>query len=639
MPATARRSRTCTPAAWAALVALTMLAAQPSAVRAQGELAVTVQYPPAGAAVTATDSTFVFGRVDGAGGEDVSLTVNGAPIPVHAGGGWIAFVPLEPDSFTFEVTAVSDGRRAETRRTVWVPRSLLEPPTGDTLGYRPETIEPRGPLELYAGDTVQVSVVAAPDMEIRARLGDATVRLVPELPDVSNAGRLVFDFGELPETHWTAAPPPATAGPWRRYAGDLYLTYSGDEGDSLRLEFTRAGEETRTSAAAAISFLDPTVVRTAALDDDTTGTGRTDHRVIARHGPGMGYYLFLPNGTRAATGRRSGDWRELALGPGTRAWAPLAETFPIAAARPGSRVTVIRSRLAEGWSEIVVPTTDRLPFRIVQELEPVRYTIRVFGAVADVDYVHRAFDDRLLESVVWSQPEDGVLEIEVALAAERAWGYRAYWEGSHLVIGFRHPPPALSDRRFRSPLHGVRVIVDPGHNPDTGAVGPTGLEEREANLGIALELARILERRGADVVLTRASADSALGLYDRTNLAIAAGGDLFVSIHNNALPDGVNPLLNNGTSVLYYHPQSRELAEAIQAELLPRTGLADRGVWHQNVAVLRMNEMPAVLVESVFMMIPEQEAALRTPEFRRRIAEGVAEGIERYLGGRIREAR
>jgi len=133
------------------------------------------------------------------------------------------------------------------------------------------------------------------------------------------------------------------------------------------------------------------------------------------------------------------------------------------------------------------------------------------------------------------------------------------------------------------------------------------------------------------VTLTRATPDSALGLYPRTDVAIAAGGELFVSIHNNALPDGVNPFLNNGTSVLYYHPQSRELAEAIQAELLPRTELPDRGVWHQNVAVLRMNEMPAVLVEAAFMMIPEQEAGLRTPEFRRRIAEGVAAGIERYL--------
>jgi len=184
MPVTERGSRTHARAAWAAFAALTVLVALPGAARAQGGLAVTVQYPPAGAAITASDSTFVFGRVEGSGGEDVSLTVNGAPVPVHTGGGWLAFVPLEPDSFTFEVAAVSGARRAETRRTVWVPRSLLDAPTGDTLGYRPETILPRGPLELYAGDTVQVSVVAAPDMEIRARLGDASVRLVPELPDV-----------------------------------------------------------------------------------------------------------------------------------------------------------------------------------------------------------------------------------------------------------------------------------------------------------------------------------------------------------------------------------------------------------------------------------------------------------------------
>jgi N-acetylmuramoyl-L-alanine amidase len=382
---------------------------------------------------------------------------------------------------------------------------------------------------------------------------------------------------------------------------------------------------------AEISFLDPTRVRTAVLHDDTAGAGGTDRRVIARHGAGAGYDLFLPNGTRAALGRRVGAWRELALAPGTSAWAPLAETHPVPAARPTSRIRVIRTRARDGWSEVVIPTTERLPFHLRQELDPARYTLRVFGALPDVDYVQYTFSDPFVESIVWGRAARDALEVEVTLAGTRAWGYRAYWEGTHLVVGFRHPPAALSDRRFRSPLHGVRIVVDPGHNPDPGAVGPTGLEERQANLDIALELARILERRGASVTLTRATPDSGLGLYERTDIAIEAGGELFVSIHNNALPDGVNPFLNNGTSVLYYHPQSHELAEAIQAELLPRTGLPDRSVWHQNVAVLRMNEMPAVLVEAVFMMIPEQEAGLRMPAYRRRIAEGVAAGIERYL--------
>jgi N-acetylmuramoyl-L-alanine amidase len=180
------------------------------------------------------------------------------------------------------------------------------------------------------------------------------------------------------------------------------------------------------------------------------------------------------------------------------------------------------------------------------------------------------------------------------------------------------------------------VIVDPGHSPDPGAIGPTGLEEREANLAIALELAEILETRGAQAVLTRADRDSTLGLYDRTRIATDVGGDVFVSIHNNALPDGVDPFVNNGTSTYFYHPQSQPLAEAIQRELRIKTELPDFGTNYGNLAVLRMNEMVSVLVEGAFMMIPEQEALLRTTSFQRRIATAVANGIERFLESRDR---
>ena len=56
---------------------------------------------------------------------------------------------------------------------------------------------------------------------------ERAVRLAPELPDAANPGRLVFDFAEPPESSWTADPPRATGGTWKRYAGDLYLTLSG----------------------------------------------------------------------------------------------------------------------------------------------------------------------------------------------------------------------------------------------------------------------------------------------------------------------------------------------------------------------------------------------------------------------------
>lgn len=603
---------------WLWLVPLLLLA---HPVRAQ-ELSVHVQYPPAGAAVTATDSTFVFGRVEGAGGSDVVLTVNDHPVPVEPGGGWLAFVPVAPDSFTFRVQAAAGGKTAQAERTVWVPRPTTAP--GDAaLGYKPATIQPSTPLELYAGDTVRVSVVAAPGQEVFARLAGDLVALRPDPPSDANPGRQAFGAasGALPEA----------AGSWLRYRADVYVTQSGAEADTLALVFRRTGEEDRVVLLNRILYLDPTLVRAAIVDDDTAGTGRTDHRVVARAGPGGVFDLFLPNGTSIALGRLVNNRREAVLGVGKSAWVEQAETFPVAAPRPTSEIAVVRTRVVDGWSEVIVPMEARLPFDVVQQIDPARYHVTIYGATADTDIVRFTLEDDLIRTIQWGQPRNEEFTLDVELAADQPWGWKMAWEGTSLVLSFRHAPPALSDARFRSPLHGVRVIVDPGHSADTGAVGPTGLAEKDVNLEISLRLAELLRRRGAEVVLTRATRDSALGLYDRTNLAVAHGGEIFVSIHNNALPDGVNPFTNNGTSVLFYHPQSQPLAEAILAELMDRTGLPDYGFWHDNLAVTRMNEMPAVLVEGAFMMIPEQEAKLRTPEFQGRIARAVADGIERFL--------
>jgi N-acetylmuramoyl-L-alanine amidase len=65
-------------------------------------------------------------------------------------------------------------------------------------------------------------------------------------------------------------------------------------------------------------------------------------------------------------------------------------------------------------------------------------------------------------------------------------------------------------------------------------------------------------------------------------------------------------------------------------------GLRNLGVIFDNLAVLRPTWMPAVLCEGAFLMLPQHEAALRTPEFQDRYARGIADGLEQYfrtLGG------
>jgi N-acetylmuramoyl-L-alanine amidase len=175
----------------------------------------------------------------------------------------------------------------------------------------------------------------------------------------------------------------------------------------------------------------------------------------------------------------------------------------------------------------------------------------------------------------------------------------------------------------------MTIAVDAGHPPG-GATGPTGLWEPVAVLPVAERVRALLEERGARVLMTRTT-PAAVGLTERGVAARRADAHAFVSVHLNAFPDGVNPFTSNGTSVLFFHQHSEPLARTVQAQLVRRLGLRDLGIHYQNLAVARPPWMPAVLTEGLFLMLPEQEAALRAPEGRERYARAIADGVEEYF--------
>ena len=125
---------------------------------------------------------------------------------------------------------------------------------------------------------------------------------------------------------------------------------------------------------------------------------------------------------------------------------------------------------------------------------------------------------------------------EVALTFELAspvWGYRTRWDRSDLLLDIRRPPAIDAG----DPLRGRLIAVDPGHPPG-GATGPTGLREAEANLGVALELQRLL-RGGGRPRPHDADAPTAPWISGRgCAWPSTPTPTLLVSIHNNALPDG-----------------------------------------------------------------------------------------------------
>jgi N-acetylmuramoyl-L-alanine amidase len=114
-------------------------------------------------------------------------------------------------------------------------------------------------------------------------------------------------------------------------------------------------------------------------------------------------------------------------------------------------------------------------------------------------------------------------------------------------------------------------------------------------------------------------------------LADSLGADLLISVHNNALPDGVNPFTNSGASVFYNHPRSSALALAVQRALVRRLGVRDLGAARGDLALVRPTWMPAVLTEGLFMMLPDHEAALRSPLGQQAYALAVRDGIVQFL--------
>jgi N-acetylmuramoyl-L-alanine amidase len=125
-------------------------------------------------------------------------------------------------------------------------------------------------------------------------------------------------------------------------------------------------------------------------------------------------------------------------------------------------------------------------------------------------------------------------------------------------------------------------------------------------------------------------------LWSRVATADTSGAELLVSIHNNALPDGINPFTNNGTSVFYNQPRSLPLAVQLQRSLVRRLRLRDLGVGRADLALVRGTWMPSALCEGMFMIMPDQETRLRSSQGQQLYARGVLEGVRNFLRDRAR---
>lgn len=572
-----------------------------------GPLALRVQYPSPDAVVDAADSTFVFGST---GSGDAALTINGAPVRVAPNGAWLAWVALPRDSvMRFELVARTPRETQRMELAVRRPASFTPPAAGPWIDAG--SIQPQGQVTWPREEFLPVTVRAHPEAQVRLRLpGGVLVPLARDARlDEPAWGIRAFDSDTQ---HLRRSVPPD------RY---IALLRGRAVGDSAQVEAILGADTVRVPWPVRLALLD-SLPAYAELD------GGDDSMTVGRAVRGGTYHWFWATGTRLQlTGLIGGDAR-VRVGPGIEAWVAAADARPLYVPATPHAVagSVLVTPLADR-ARLRIPLSQPVPYEIIERERALE--ILLYGAVGDVNWIRYGASDSLVTRIAWSQEAAGV-RLVVDLA-EPVWGFRASWNRGDLLLDIRRPPEINGGR----PFSGRLVVVDAGHPPG-GASGPTGLTEAEANLGIALILRQMLEDAGATVVMTRVDS-TPVDLGARPHLADSIGADLLLSIHNNALPDGVNPFPNSGTSVYYNHPRSIPLAAAVQRALVRRLGLRDLGMGRGDLALVRPTWMPALLTEGLFMMVPEQEAMLRSEEGRRRYAQGVFDGVREFLRGRARD--
>ena len=554
-----------------------------------------VIYPYEGQRIASVPQTFIFGNVAPAQG---TLTINGEATRIYPNGSYLSFLPIAEGDFTFSLEFTPDPSQPPVtlKRSVKVGQQPRAPLPSDKLQWDENSVQPAANVEYREGDCFQISAFGSPGME-----ADFTVQGVAK---------------HVPMTEQLAGS--------GRYTG-LYCFGPNDEAENAEIEvrLSKGWSHAKAQAKGKLTILKQP--RVGEILPDTAGL-RSDYD--------GGYFLFTRAGTRLQITGRMGDRLRVDLGPGRTGWIdePKIKILPPGTPLPKAVTGTIKTQRDGRSTRLQVSLSA--PVSYASETDGDSILLTLFNTRNYTNWIVYDPEDEFVREITWKQLDSETAAFKIHLNKEKTlWGYDLFYASGALNMELRQPPTLDCKRSL--PLEGLTVVVDPGHSPKNataldGAVGPAGSYEYNVNFQIARELEPLLAQKGANVVLTRGETGE-VPLQNRPLIAWGARGDLYLSIHNNALPDGENPLLpTRGYSVYYYYPSSLNFARHMLSAFSRRISLPNENLRFGDYLVLRQTQMPAILVECAYMIRPDQEILLNTQDFRKKLAETMLEAVTSY---------
>ena len=554
---------------------------------AQGAPSISIIYPHKLQKLSVAGFTFILGNVTP---KDAKLTINGQNVPVYRTGGFLGYVPVKGGAFEFICK--------------------LKAPDGQTLTERLPVVIHRYKKPKTCSKSVIENSDYLPNQNIGILLGEELTFQCKTLPDKQVTVRLEQDEDSFPLYEHEVD---GVKGIYRT----TRFFYHPIRESSFRFEVPGEPSIKPFKPSYSISVLPPHEYPVLEVVED---------QAKARYTPGGGYNTFLRKGTVVRATGYSGDWYRILLSKNHPVFVQKNQVNERKKGTAPSRTEVRNMNCWEDERNVYIKLLGIEPINGIWVEYPGENKIGflMYQTTSNINRIRFQPGLKSLSDIKWTQVEEDVLLLDFFLEFPPLHGYFIEFRDGNALITVK------KDLRSR-PHSQIRICIDPGHGSgDTGATGPTGVNEKDATLKQALIMGALLKSKGYDVMYTRKN-DFGPGLYDRAPLAFKENADIFISIHYNSTADGVNPYTARSTEVFYYNRLGKKLGEYIHPKIIKTTGLKDAGLKYGDLAVCRNNAVPSILMELDYIIIPKAEELIQTKYFQEEVADAVLDGINSYI--------
>ncbi len=584
-----------------------------------------VAYPPGnGISSYYGESLFVFGTTDSFSLVDVR--VNGNPVDIIdiRSGNFLTMVDITRGTETLiTIEATSDKGITRLERSViypvWWKKMPVEP-----LAFHPSRLVPSDNLIVQAGDTINIAFQGTPGCKASFQIGNKSSRI------------------SMTERAYPGGP---------SGKGGIYTaTYRVSQNDlpsngvtdysPLTVFLSQGDKEINMILPGKIAFLADSIYKTIEVKEEKELKNKgwlysvQDNRLqlLSTTTGGSGYptsvISYLQAGTRFNTVGAFGDYYRVLVGNNRNHLIHRDVVIELEENILDNPVlSAITAREDTDKVQIIISASERFPFFITDGksyLNLRMHDMKAEGTSPEITSLPASVNN--LELKINRDRDTSPAEMLVETNFDMV-GFKTYWEGNNLLVELYKPYKSDID----NPLKDKVIIIDPGHGGnDKGAVGPGGVDEKDAVLSISSYLHDILIDKGAQAVMTRTE-DIDVNLYDRPEEIDLYDPDLFISIHANAHAHNAPATKIHGIMTLYNYAHNEILADIMLDTMVKESPLPRFRTWRRNIAVIRHPHVPSVLVEVGYLMHPYDNWYILHPREQEMVANAMAKGILNYF--------